>query len=98
MSKKITIQNKPELPPWALTDLVLISRKFHCHINIHNNEITIDAKKMLEVISLVGPDLSRIEIRLNGKDEKEAFKSILNSNMGRFILRRSHLTGASATG
>ncbi len=85
MSKKITLQNQPGLPPWALADLVRIARKFHCRINLHDDEITIDGKKLLEVISLIRPDLSRLVVSLKGKDEKQALASILNSQTGRFI-------------
>ncbi len=89
MSKKITLQNQPGLPPWALTDLLRIARKFQCHIKLHDDEITIDGKKLLEVVSLIRPDLSRLIVSLKGSDEKEALESILKSNMGRFITQRN---------
>ncbi len=87
MSKKITLQKNPGLPPWALTDLLRIARKFHCHIKIRDDEITIDGKKLLEVVSLIRPDLSRVVVSLKGSDEKAALESIRNSSMGRFITR-----------
>jgi phosphotransferase system HPr (HPr) family protein len=88
MSKKISIQNKPGLPGWALTDLLLVARRFHCHITLHDDEITIDGKKLLEVISLIRPNLSSLVVMLKGNDEEEALEAILNSGMGRFATRR----------
>ncbi len=85
MSKKVTLQNKPGLPGWALTDLVYIAREFHCHISIHDDEIKIDGKKLLEVLSLVRPDLSKVEVGFHGVDEAEAEKTIRDSSLGRFI-------------
>ncbi len=86
MSKKITLQNNPGIPSWALTDLVRIARQFHCHISLHDDEIRIDGKKLLEVIALLRrPDLRRVEVGLRGHDEEEAYRSIRESDMGRFI-------------
>jgi len=92
MSKKITLQNKPGLPGWALTDLVYIAREFHCHISLHDDEIKIDGKKLLEVLSLIRPDLSRVEVGFQGTDEEEAVRAVRNSGLGRFIAQ-----GAQAT-
>ncbi len=85
MSKKITLQNKPGLPAWALTDIVRIAREVHCHISIHDDEIKIDGKKLLEVLSRIRPDLWRVEVGLDGIDEEEALKSIRDSSISRFI-------------
>jgi phosphotransferase system HPr (HPr) family protein len=85
MSKKITLHNEPGLPVWALTDLVNIAREFHCHISLHDDEIKIDGKKLLQVISLIRPDLSKVEVGFQGIDEEEAVKAIRDSNLGRFI-------------
>lgn len=85
MSIKILLQNKPGLPPWALADLLLIVRQFHCRATLHNGEILIDGKKWLEVASIAKPDLTRVEVGLNGEDEDEALDTIRQSKIGRFI-------------
>jgi phosphotransferase system HPr-like phosphotransfer protein len=85
MSKKITLHFKPALPVWALTDLLYMAREFHCHISLHDDEIQVDGKKLLEVLSLVRPDLSRVEVGFQGIDEEEAVKAIRDSSLGRFI-------------
>jgi phosphotransferase system HPr-like phosphotransfer protein len=89
MSKKISLQNKSGLPPWALTDLLHIARQFHCHVSIHNGEIMIDVKKLLEVLSLIRANVSKVEVNLQGDDEEEAFKSIEDSQVGRFVLQKA---------
>jgi phosphotransferase system HPr-like phosphotransfer protein len=85
VSVKILLENISGLPPWALTDLLLIVRQFHCRVSIHNGEITIDGKKMLEVISVIHPELAKVEVNLHGEDEEEAVDYIRNSRVGRFI-------------
>lgn len=85
MSIKISIQNKPGLPPWALTNLLLIVRQFHCHASFRNGEITVDGKKLLQVVSLIKAELPKLEVNLSGDDEAEALDYIRHSQVGRFI-------------
>lgn len=87
MAVKILLQNLTGLPPWALTDLLLIVRQFHCPVSIHNGEITIDGKKLLEVISVIHPELSKVLVDLYGEDEEEAVDYIRRSRVGRFIAK-----------
>jgi len=88
MSKTISLQNQTGLPPWALTDLLVIGRQFHCHVNIRAGKLVIDGKKLLEVISLRRCDLSRVEVYLRGDDEQQALDQIVNSAVSRFIAKR----------
>jgi phosphotransferase system HPr-like phosphotransfer protein len=89
MSKKITLQNQPGLPPWALTQLLLLIRPFRCQVQIHDGRVNIDGKKLLEVFSVIRSDLASVEVQLQGMDEEDALQSILNSKLGRFVGRQN---------
>jgi phosphotransferase system HPr-like phosphotransfer protein len=88
MAVKILLQNLTGLPPWALTDLLLIVRQFNCRVSIHNGEIAIDGKKMLEVISVIHPELAKVEVSFQGEDEDEAVDYIRHSRVGRFMEKK----------
>ena len=85
MSIKVSIQNPSGLPPWALTELLLIASRFHCHVSIRDGEIMIDGKSLIEVISMTRSRLPRVEVQLRGEDEEEALDCIRDSRVGQYI-------------
>ncbi len=78
MSLKIFLFKKTDLPPWTWIDLLKLARQFECKISFQKGKLMVDAKKLLGVISLSRASGKRIEINIEGKDEKEALNALKN--------------------
>lgn len=76
MCLKTVLFVKTDLAPWAWVDLLKLARQFDCRITFRKGELVVDAKKLLEIISLSRANGKRIEINIDGKDEKEAMDAL----------------------
>ena len=71
MKKKINISNKLGLHARASSKLVQLTNKFECDIQIGKEELIVDAKSILGLLSLAASYNTEIEIETNGSDEKK---------------------------
>ena len=77
MKKKINISNKLGLHARASSKLVQLTKKFECEIQIGKEELIVDAKSILGLLSLAASYNTEIEIETNGSDEKDAIEQII---------------------
>ena len=77
MKKKINISNKLGLHDRASSKLVQLTNKFECDIKIGKEELIVDAKSILGLLSLAASYNTEIEIETNGSDEKDAMEQII---------------------
>jgi len=77
MKKKINISNKLGLHARASSKLVRLTNKFECDIQIGKEELIVDAKSILGLLSLAASYNTEIEIETNGSDEKDAMEQII---------------------
>ena len=77
MKKKINISNKLGLHARASSQLVQLTNKFECDIQIGKEELIVDAKSILGLLSLAASYNTEIEIETNGSDEKDAMEQII---------------------
>lgn len=76
MVKKIVIKNKLGLHNRPASLLVSTARKFKADIQLHRGETAVDAKSILEVMSIACGKGTPLAIRASGIDEEEAVKSL----------------------
>ncbi len=77
MKKKINICNKLGLHARASSKLVQLTNKFESDIQIGKEELIVDAKSILGLLSLAASYNTEIEIETNGSDEKDAMEQII---------------------
>ena len=77
MKKKINISNKLGLHARASSKLVQLTNKFESDIQIGKEELIVDAKSILGLLSLAASYNTEIEIETNGSDEKDAMEQII---------------------
>ena len=77
MKKRINISNKLGLHARASSKLVQLTNKFECDIQIGKEELIVDAKSILGLLSLAASYNTEIEIETNGSDEKDAMEQII---------------------
>ena len=76
IEKKLTIKNLLGLHARPATQLVALVNKFESNILLTFNEITVDMKSIMGVLSLGITMGSKITIAAEGPDEVEAIKAI----------------------
>ena len=84
MKKKINISNKLGLHARASSKLVQLTNKFECDIQIGKEELIVDAKSILGLLSLAASYNTEIEIETNGSDEKDAMEQIITLFKSKF--------------
>ena len=74
----IQIQNQTGLHARPAAKMVKVISKYSSKIEFTKDDMTINAKSILGLMSLAAERGSKIHIRIHGEDEKEAMESILN--------------------
>ena len=80
----ITINNKAGLHARSSSKLVEISTKFSSTIEIGNADKMVDGKSILSLMLLAASQGTELELVIDGADEKEALKAILELVEQRF--------------
>jgi len=77
MKRKIKISNKLGLHARASSKLVNITNQFESEIKISKENLEIDAKSILGILSLAASCGTEIVIKIVGNDEEDAMKKII---------------------
>lgn len=86
LEKEFIIANTKGLHARPATVLVSIASKFDCDITITYDGITVDAKSIMNVLSLGLKQGSQVTVRTDGIDEVKALETI-SKNITEFNLR-----------
>ena len=78
MEKVITIKDTAGLHAQLATKLVQISNKFDVVVRLEYENITVDAKSILGLMSLAVPSGKNIRFIADGEDAQEAINEIQN--------------------
>lgn len=84
ITKKLTIINKLGLHARAAMKLINAARRYHSHIQIKYQNSIIDAKDILQVMSLGVSQGKIIECIISGDDEQLAMQAITQLIANRF--------------
>ncbi len=76
LSKKITIKNKSGLHSRPSTLLVETAKKFSADIRLIQDQMSVDCKSILDVMSLGCTLGTRLTITARGKDAEEALDAL----------------------
>ncbi|MCI8273110.1 MAG: HPr family phosphocarrier protein [Clostridia bacterium] len=82
--QRITIKNETGLHIRPASELVKIATKFQCDTYITTEEKRVDAKSMLEVMSIGAKPNTEIGIECNGIDENMAMEEIIETINNKF--------------
>ena len=78
MVKEIIIKNKLGLHGRPASLLVTTAQKFQADIKLKKDKITVDAKSILEVMSIACAKGTPLVIRASGVDENAALESLVD--------------------
>ncbi len=84
VEKETVLVNKLGMHARAATKLVQLAQKFKSKIVVIVNGMEADAKSILGLLILAAPVGTKIKIRAEGEDEKEAVEAIVKLIENRF--------------
>lgn len=84
INKKITIINKLGLHARAAMKLIDLAGRYQSHIDIYYADKLIDAKDILNVMTLGASVGAEIELQIDGPDENEAMDALCTLINDRF--------------
>ncbi len=84
VEKETVLVNKLGMHARAATKLVQLAQKFKSKIVVMVNGMEADAKSILGLLILAAPVGTKIKIRAEGEDEKEAVEAIVKLIEDRF--------------
>jgi phosphocarrier protein len=84
MVKEVVIKNKFGLHSRPATLLVATAQKFKADIQLRKDETAVDAKSILEVMSIACAQGTSLAIKAQGVDEVEALDSLTDLINNRF--------------
>ena len=76
LTKKVTIKNKSGLHSRPSTLLVETAKKFSAEIKLVRDDISVDCKSILDVMSMGCTQGARFSITARGKDAEEALDAL----------------------
>ena len=76
ITKKLTIQNKLGLHARAAAKVVSTANEFESTIIITKDKKNADARSIMKLLMLSASQGSRISVKVDGVDQKDAMKSI----------------------
>ena len=76
--RKVIVKWRAGLHARRAVDLVNLSNKFKSKIIIKKGDIEADAKSILNLMTLEASYKTTLSVIIQGRDEKEAIKSIVN--------------------
>jgi len=77
VEKTVQIQNIMGLHARPAARFVKVATKYPCHIEITKDDLTVDGKSILGVMSLAAEKGSVVTIRARGDEEEEAAASLI---------------------
>ena len=82
--EKVIIKNETGLHARPAYELVKLSKKFKCNINIELNGKNANAKSILAIMSLGVRANTEIEVQCDGEDEENAMNEIIQAINNKF--------------
>ena len=82
--KKIQVINQLGLHARAAAKFVQLASRFESEIIVSNNGKSVNGKSIMGVMMLAASNQSWIEIKIEGNDEEDAVKSLINLISQRF--------------
>jgi phosphocarrier protein HPr len=76
--RKVVVKWRAGLHARRAVDLVNLSNKYRSKIIIKKDDIEADAKSILNLMTLEASYKTSLSVVINGEDEKEAIKSIVD--------------------
>ena len=74
---EITLINRLGLHARAAAKLVNLSKSFASQVSLTKDGNTVDGKSIMNVLLLAAPVDTVLELKVEGKDEQEAFEAIV---------------------
>lgn len=84
IEEKVTIINRLGLHARAAAKFVKLANRFESSVRIEKDGVSIDGKSILGILTLAAVQGSKVTLRVWGKDEKSAIKSLVNLIVNRF--------------
>jgi phosphotransferase system HPr (HPr) family protein len=75
-SREVIVGLEEGLHMTPLTTLTLLAAKFSSQICIHKGDLAVDAKSMLDLLSLMAEQGTRLVVQADGSDAEEAVQAI----------------------
>ncbi len=84
IKKEVTLINRLGMHARAATKLVQVAQRFKSRITVEANGMEADAKSILGLLTLAAPVGTKLLIKADGEDEKEAIEAIVQLIEDRF--------------
>jgi phosphocarrier protein HPr len=84
LERKITIKNKLGLHARAAAKFVKVANRFSSSVKIIKDEIEIDGKSILGILTLAATKGTKIILRISGSDEAAALRALINLVKNKF--------------
>lgn len=75
-SREVIVGLEEGLHMTPLTTLTLLASKYSSHISIYKDDLAVDAKSMLDLLSLMAECGTRLVLKADGTDAQEAVNAI----------------------
>ncbi len=77
VEKEVKIKNKLGIHARPATSFVQLAEKFKSNITVEKDGMEVNGKSILGMMMLVAPRGTKIRIRADGPDEKEALRALV---------------------
>lgn len=77
VEKEVKIVNKLGIHARPATSFVQLAEKFKSNITVEKDGMEVNGKSILGMMMLVAPKGTKIKIKADGPDEKEALKALV---------------------
>lgn len=84
ISTRITVNNRAGLHARAAAKLVEIACRYGCRVELGTPEKMVDGKSILSIMLLAASQGTELDLLLEGEDEQDALKAILELVDNRF--------------
>ncbi len=82
--KEVTLINKLGMHARAATKFVQLAQKFRSRIIVEKDGVEINGKSILGLMTLAAPVGSKLVLKVDGEDEEEAMKALVELINNRF--------------
>ena len=84
LQKKVVIINRLGLHARAAAKFVKLANRFRASVKIEKDDISIDGKSILGILTLAAVQGTEITLKISGKDERSAMKALISLIENRF--------------
>jgi phosphocarrier protein len=84
LKKKVKIINRLGLHARAAAKFVKMANRFKASVKIRKDDVQIDGKSILGILTLAAVQGTEITLTITGEDEKQAMKALVHLIQNRF--------------